>query len=126
MSDTTFDESMHSSKKVSVLIIMAEIVGWILLAIYLLIFISDVKNDLIPNFAMYWPKGDTMGQLVTIASILFKPAIGFFYFTILHSLAQLLALGTDIFFNTDMGMDEEDTIMAEFDAASDEQETAAS
>ena len=93
-------ETMHNPKKISLLIVLAEIGGWVLLALYLLSFISDLQS-LVPNFSQIWPTGDLMGQVMTLASIIFKPAMGLFYFAILHGVAQLLALGADLFFMTE-------------------------
>lgn len=118
MEEQNFNETMHSPKKISVLIMLSEIVGWVMLVLYVLSFISDLQS-LIPNFSQIWPQGDVMGQLMTIASVLFKPAIGLFYFAMLHGLAQLLALGVDLFFNTDIEFEE---VIEEYEA--DESEEA--
>ncbi len=105
--ENDFNATMHSQKKASLLIVMAEITGWVLLALYLVSFISDLQS-LIPNFSQIWPSGDVMGQVMTLASLLFKPAMGLFYFVMMHGIAQLIALGIDIFFYTE----DEDQISA--------------
>lgn len=101
--------TMHSPKMISGLIITAEITGWVMLVLYLLSFASDMSS-LAQNFAMAWPTSGVMDQLMFIAGIIFKPAIAAFYFLTMQGIAQLLALGVDIFYNTDV---EYETIIEE-------------
>lgn len=119
--EQNFNETMHSPKKISLLIMLSEIVGWVMLVLYILSFISDLQS-LIPNFSQFWPQGNVMEQVMTIAGLLFKPAIGLFYFAMLHGVAQLLALGVDLFFNTDLEFEE---VVEEYQADENEEDKEA-
>ena len=73
----------------------AKIIGWIILAFYLISFLGDVRTIL--QGQVNWPTG-FLQWLLMIVNIFFTPAIGLFYFLILHGLAQGLNLGLDIYY----------------------------
>lgn len=97
-------EMMHKPGLVSGLIIAAEVTAWVMLVLYLLSFVSDMIS-VSQNFAAIWPS-QLMDQIMTLAGLVFKPAIGAFYFVMLQGVAQILSLGVDIFYNTDVAYEE--------------------
>ena len=74
---------------------IAKIMGWIILVFYLISFAGDVGN--IIQGQMNWPTQLAQWPLM-IANLFFAPAIGLFYFLVLHGVAQGLNLGLDIYY----------------------------
>ncbi|HSL31808.1 MAG TPA: hypothetical protein VK900_21575 [Anaerolineales bacterium] len=77
------------------IISIAKIVGWVILAFYLISFAGDVGNIL--QGQMSWPTQASQWPLM-IANLFFAPAIGLFYFLVLQGVAQGLNLGLDIYY----------------------------
>lgn len=74
---------------------IARIMGWVILAFYLISFAGDLGN--IFQGQMNWPTQVSQWPLM-IANLFFAPAIGLFYFLVLHGVAQGLNLGLDIYY----------------------------
>jgi hypothetical protein len=89
------------------IVAIAKIVSWVILVFYLISF----ANDLGPVFQgqMQWPTQLSQWP-ITIASLLFTPTIGLFYFLVLQGVAQGLNLGLDLYY--DLQPEEEEEIEA--------------
>ncbi len=74
---------------------IAKIVSWVILVFYLISFANDVSG--IVQGKMQWPTQLSQWP-ITIANLLFAPAVGLFYFLALQGVAQGLNLGLDIFY----------------------------
>ena len=77
------------------IISIAKIVGWVILAFYLISFAGEVSN--VFRGQMNWPTQLSQWPLL-IANLFFAPAIGLFYFLVLQGVAQGLNLGLDIYY----------------------------
>jgi hypothetical protein len=84
---------------------IAKIMSWVLLAFYLIIFANDVYTMIqqrtgIPS--QFWQ------ATLTIVELLYRPAIGLFYFLVLQGVAHGLNLGLDIYYDFRSEEDEEE------------------
>jgi hypothetical protein len=105
--NTDKDTSLLFAKEDAIfrIVSIAKIVSWIILVIYLISF----ANDLTPIFQgqMQWPTQFSQWP-ITIAGLLFAPAIGLFYFLVLQGVAQGLSLGLDLYYGEQPEEEEED------------------
>ncbi len=94
------------------IVAIAKIVSWIILAFYLISFIS---SDLLPLIQKQsnWPPNPAQWPMA-VASLFFAPAIGLFYFLVLQGVAQGLNLGLDIYY--DFQPEEEEVVEIEAEA----------
>lgn len=99
------NSTFHSQNVVLRLALLANILGWVLLVIYLLSFISDARQ-----LVDQWPPNlptDVLELLTFWAGFLFKFFLGGFYFAIMQGVSQILYLGLDIYM--DMKPEQENT-----------------
>jgi len=83
---------------------IAKVISWVILAFYLISFAGDVGA--IIQGQMAWPAQLSQWP-ITIANMLFAPAVGLFYFLVLQGVAQGLNLGLDIYYELQPETDEE-------------------
>lgn len=108
--NTNKDESLLFASESSIfrIVSIAKIVSWIILVIYLILFIDNIK----PMFQgqMQWPT-DVAQWIALVANIFYVPVMGLLYFLVLQGVAQGLNLGLDIFY--ELHPDEEEVIVVE-------------
>lgn len=87
--------TFHSQEVVLRISLWANIIGWVVLALYLLNFSNDLVG-LVQNWPPQIP-GNLFEQIVAWAGLFSKPMFGVMYFLVLQGISQLLSLGLDIF-----------------------------
>lgn len=110
--NTNKDESLLFASESSIfrIVSIAKIASWIILVIYLILFIDNIK----PMFQgqMQWPTA--AAQWVTlVANIFYVPVMGLLYFLVLQGVAQGLNLGLDIFYELHPDEEEEVVVVEE-------------
>ena len=95
--NTNKDSSLlfASENNIFRIVSIAKIVSWVILVFYLISFVNDL-NPIIQG-QMQWPTQLSQWP-ITIASLLFAPAVGLFYFLVLQGVAQGLNLGLDLYY----------------------------
>jgi hypothetical protein len=95
--NTNKDESLLFANENNIfrIVSIAKIVSWIILLFYLISFAGDVSAAI--QGQVQWPS-DLSQWPITIANLLFAPAVGLFYFLVLQGVAQGLNLGLDIYY----------------------------
>ena len=95
--NTNKDDSLLFASETAIfrIVMIAKIVSWIILVIYLILFIDSIK----PMFQgqMQWPAAPA-DWITLLANVFYAPAIGLFYFLVMQGVAQGLNLGLDIFY----------------------------
>ena len=89
------NSTFHSQNIVLRIALIANLIGWALLIVYLLSFISDARS-----LFSQWPPQlptDILEMLTYWAGFLFKLFLGVFYFAVMQGISQLLYLGLDIY-----------------------------
>jgi membrane-bound metal-dependent hydrolase YbcI (DUF457 family) len=108
--NTNRDESLLFASESSIfrIVSIAKIVSWIILVIYLILFIDNIK----PMFQgqMQWPT-DVAQWIALVANIFYVPVMGLLYFLVLQGVAQGLNLGLDLFY--ELHPDEEEIVVVE-------------
>ena len=91
------DESLLFANENNIfrIVSIAKIVSWIILVFYLISFAGDVSAAI--QGQVQWPTQLSQWP-ITIANLLFAPAVGLFYFLVLQGVAQGLNLGLDIYY----------------------------
>jgi hypothetical protein len=107
MTDITEIESPTNEKAIYRVVAIANVVSWVILAIYLLIFAGDLVSLI--TGPVNWPT-QIYDILKVIANVLYTPAMGLFYFLVLQGVSQGLYLGLDIYY--DLHPDEDDEVAA--------------
>ena len=110
--NTDKDESLLFANEDHIfrIISIAKILSWVILVIYLIIFVDQVRPLLqqqagLPNQFSQW--------VPMIANLLYIPAIGSFYFLVLQAVAQGLNLGLDIFYELHPDEADEEVLVEE-------------
>jgi len=105
--DTKKNESLLFANENAIfrIISIAKILSWVILVIYLILFVDNIK----PLFQgqMQWPKLVT-DWITLLAKVLNSPAIGLMFFLLLQGVAQGLNLGLDVFYDLQPDEDEEE------------------
>ena len=101
------NESMtfHSENALLQIALWSKVVGWVILAIYLLSWIGDLVQMVASGGVQLPPAA--LDKLMLFANLVYPLAMGGFYFLIMHGLAQGLYNGMDLFATTEE--DEEET-----------------
>jgi hypothetical protein len=106
------DESLLFASETAIFRVasIAKIVSWVILVIYLILFIDNIK----PLFQgqMQWPAA-AADWITLVANIFFAPTMGLFYFLIMQGVAQGLNLGLDIFYGLHPDEEEEVVVVEE-------------
>lgn len=87
--------NFHSETTVLQIARWSKVISWAMLAIYLFRFISDLLS-VFGSGGFQFPTLP-MEVIMLVASLLFTPLLGGFYFLVLQGLAQGLYLGLDFF-----------------------------
>ncbi|MGE5375216.1 MAG: hypothetical protein ACM3XO_09180 [Bacteroidota bacterium] len=106
------DESLLFASETAIFRVasIARIVSWVILVIYLILFIDNIK----PLFQgqMQWPAA-AADWITMVANIFFAPTMGLFYFLVMQGVAQGLNLGLDIFYGLHPDEEEEVVVVEE-------------
>lgn len=83
----------------------ANITSWLVLVVFIATFVTNFW----PLFNGTVPFSELLNQPTSLVNAFYVLIMGVVYFSILQGVARLLHLGLDIYYATDLDMDEEET-----------------